>query len=170
MYSTVLEQWLDADAREVLGANDSQLDLVDAGGSGGLFFDVPSDAYYTAAVAWLAAAGITTGTAPGEFSPDDFVTRGQMATFLHRYRSSPTGSPRAAFSDVPAGRYYSAAVDWLFAEGITTGVGPGRFAPEDIVTRGQMATFLWRLEGSPGGSPSAGFRERERRRLLFRRR
>jgi hypothetical protein len=108
-------------------------------------------------VGWLAATGITTGTGPGTFSPNDNVTRGQMATFLHRYRGEPTGSPVAGFSDVPAGRFYSAAVDWLADQGITTGVGGNRFAPDDVVTRGQMATFLWRLEGEPGGSPSAGF-------------
>ncbi len=156
VYATVLEQWLDADATEVLGANYSQLGIIDLDG-GRAFFDVPNNAYYTAAVGWLAAAGITTGTGAGQFSPDDFVTRGQMATFLHRYRNSPAGSPPAGFSDVPAGRFYSDAVDWLFAEGITTGTGPGRFSPDDIVTRGQMATFLWRLEGSPAGSPAAGF-------------
>jgi uncharacterized protein (DUF1501 family) len=156
VYATVLEQWLDADAGEVLGANYSQLGIIDLEG-GGSFFDVPNNAYYTSAVAWLAAAGITTGTGVGQFSPDDFVTRGQMATFLFRYRNSPAGSAAAGFADVPAGRYYSDAVDWLFAEGITTGVGLGRFAPDDIVTRGQMATFLWRLEGSPTGSPGAGF-------------
>ena len=155
VYATLLDDWLDADSREVLGANYSPLSLIGEGGS--MFFDVPSDVYYTTAVGWLAATGITTGTGPGTFSPDDYVTRGQMATFLHRYRGEPTGSPAAGFFDVPAGRYYSAAVDWLAHQGITTGVGGNRFAPDDVVTRGQMATFLWRLEGEAGGSPAAGF-------------
>ncbi|RMH79389.1 MAG: S-layer homology domain-containing protein, partial [Actinomyces sp.] len=48
-----------------------------------------------------------------------------------------------------ANRYYAPAVDWLAARGITTGVGGGRYAPDDPVTRAQMATFLWRLAGSP---------------------
>lgn len=155
VYATMLDRWLNADSREILGANYANLDLIDAGASG--FFDVPSDAYYTAAVAWLASTGITTGTGPGTFSPNDPVTRGQMATFLHRYRGEPGGSPSAGFSDVASGRFYTKAVDWLAAEGITTGVGGNRFAPDDVVTRGQMATFLWRLEGKPGGSPGAGF-------------
>ena len=46
-------------------------------------------------------------------------------------------------------RYYADAVDWLLHRGITTGVGGNRFAPNDPVTRAQMATFLWRLAGSP---------------------
>ena len=155
VYATLLDQWLDSDSQEVLGANYSQLSIIGEGG--GQFFDVPDGAYFTTAVDWLASSGITTGTGPGTFSPNDNVTRGQMATFLHRYSGEPGGSAAAGFSDVPAGRYYSAAVDWLAAQGITTGVGGNRFAPEDVVTRGQMATFLFRLEGSPGGSPAAGF-------------
>lgn len=156
IYATLLEQWLDADAREVLGANYEQLPILDHSDTGG-FFDVPDNVYYTAAVAWLAASGITTGTAPGKFEPDGVVTRGQMATFLHRYRHSPGGSPPSGFADVPGDKYYTKPVDWLFAEGITTGTAPGRFSPDDPVTRGQMATFLWRLEGEPTGSPPSGF-------------
>lgn len=155
VYATLLDEWLDADSHEVLGANYSSLGIIGSGGN--LFFDVPGDAYYTTAVSWLAASGITTGTGARTFSPNDNVTRGQMATFLHRYSGEPSGSPAAGFVDVPAGRFYSEAVDWLAAEGITTGVGGNRFAPDDVVTRGQMATFLWRVEGEPGGSPAAGF-------------
>ena len=155
VYATLLDEWLDADAREVLGATYSPLGIIGEVSNG--FFDVPADAYYSTAVGWLAATGITTGTGPGNVSPNANVTRGQMATFLHRYRGEPAGSPSAGFSDVPGGRYYSAAVDWLAHERITTGVGGNRFAPDDVVTRGQMATFLWRLEGEPGGSPAAGF-------------
>ncbi len=156
VYASILGDWLDADATEILGANYSTLDLYDPS-SLSLFGDVPQSAYYAPAVSWLAASGITTGTGPGTFSPDDNVTRGQMATFLWRYRGEPTGAPSAGFSDVPAGRFYSKPVDWLYDQGITTGVGGNQFAPDANVTRGQMATFLWRLEGEPGGSPPAGF-------------
>ena len=55
----------------------------------------------------------------------------------------------AGFADVPPGRFYSRAVDWLLHRGITAGTAPGRFSPEDVVTRAQMAAFLWRLAGSP---------------------
>jgi uncharacterized protein (DUF1501 family) len=157
VYASVLDEWMDGDSQEILGANYAPLALIDEGSAGSGFFDVPTDAYYTTAVRWLAATGITTGTSVGQFSPSDDVTRGQMATFLHRYRNTPSGAPEAGFSDVPRNRYYADAVDWLANEGITTGVGGNRFAPDDVVTRGQMATFLWRLEGSPAGSPAAGF-------------
>ncbi len=156
VYATVLSEWLDADDREILGANYSKLDLFD-GSNINLFWDVDASRYYAPAIRWLAQMGITTGTAPGEFSPEDPVTRAQMATFLWRYRGEPHGSPSSGFSDVPSGQYYSEAVDWLFDAGITTGTSPGIYSPHDPVTRGQLATFLWRLEESPLGSPWAGF-------------
>lgn len=114
------------------------------------FFDVLVGKFYTDAVTWLACEGITTGTSTTTFSPDDPVTRGQMATFLWRYDDSPDpASLDTPFIDVPAGRFYSVAVAWLAEEKITTGATPTTFLPDDSVTRGQMATFLWRYSGSP---------------------
>jgi hypothetical protein len=52
------------------------------------FVDLTAD-WQRAPVAWMAATGITTGTSPSTFSPDDPVTRGQLATFLHRYKGRP---------------------------------------------------------------------------------
>ncbi|MCP4227255.1 MAG: DUF1501 domain-containing protein [Actinomycetia bacterium] len=155
VYASVLEDWLDADSTQILGANYPTLGLFTD--SFNLFVDVDSSRYYAPAVRWLALSGITTGTGPSTFSPEDVVTRAQMATFLWRYRGSPGGAPPAGFGDVASGRYYSEPVDWLFDAGITTGTSPGRFSPADPVTRGQLAAFMWRLEGSPPGAPASGF-------------
>ncbi len=156
VYATILSTWLQADDSAILGGNYEKLDVFAEAGPGG-FFDVEAGRYYSTAIAWLAETGITTGTGPGEFSPHDPVTRGQMATFLWRYNGTPGGSPVAPFTDVDRGRYYATAIDWLFSEGITTGTSSTEFSPEDPVTRGQMATFLWRHEGKKGGSPPSGF-------------
>jgi uncharacterized protein (DUF1501 family) len=169
VYTSVVEQWFDIDGFDVLQQHYEPLDLFDNsefGGSGVsssfptgslVFDDVPPAKYYTVAVGWLAHKGITTGTAHRRFSPDDPVTRGQMATFLWRYRLTPEPNSPSGFSDIPSGVYYEDAVSWLLEAGITTGVGGNRFAPDDFVTRAQMATFLWRLEGSAPGAPPAGF-------------
>lgn len=53
-----------------------------AGGSA--FADVPKDADYSQAVAWVARQGITSGTGENTFSPDGTCTRGQIVTFLYR--------------------------------------------------------------------------------------
>jgi hypothetical protein len=63
----------------------------------------------------------------------------------------------AGFGDVDAGRFYTEAVQWMVDEDITTGTSPTCFSPEDLVTRGQAAAFIWRMEGRPGGSPPHGF-------------
>ena len=72
-----------------------------------------------------------------------------MPTFLWRLEGSAPGAAHPGLGDVPAGQYYSEAVDWLLQRGVTTGPGPGPFSPADPVTRAQMATFLWRLAGQP---------------------
>ena len=109
------------------------------------FTDVRRPSWYAAATDWLYAGKITTGTAPDLFSPDEFVTRGQMATFLWRLCGSIAPAAPAPFDDIPPGRYFTEAVAWLFETGITTGLTPKQFAPDAFVTRGEMATFLHRL-------------------------
>ena len=57
--------------------------------------------------------------------------------------------PPTQFSDVPEGAYYVDAVNWAVDNGVTNGVSATNFAPADICNRGQVATFLWRANGSP---------------------
>jgi len=113
------------------------------------FDDVPTGIFYSDAVAWLAESGITTGTSATEFSPDVWVTRAQMATFLWRLcgRIEPVGSPQ--FTDISAESFFTKAVAWLAEIGVTTGVSPDLFDPDGPVTRGQLATFLHRLATTP---------------------
>ncbi|RMH85154.1 MAG: hypothetical protein D6683_01330 [Actinomyces sp.] len=109
------------------------------------FGDVRPHAFYTEAVGWMVTEGITTGTSPTTFSPDAPVTRGQLATFLWRYAGRPTPATSATFTDTHPDAFYATGVDWMVAEGITTGTSPTTFSPDAPVTRGQLATFLWRL-------------------------
>ena len=107
------------------------------------FTDVPADAYYAKAVAWAVENGITDGTSPTTFSPNQTCTRAHAVTFLWRALGKPSGSS-AAFTDVPSGAYYAKAVAWAAENDVTTGVGGGRFAPDDTCTRAQIVTFLYR--------------------------
>ena len=106
--------------------------------------DVSADAYYAEAVRWALSRGITSGTGGGAFSPDNACTRAQAVTLLARALSAKAGSA-ANFTDVPADAYYAQAVSWAVENGITTGVGGGRFDPNATCTRAQIATFLYRL-------------------------
>ena len=105
--------------------------------------DVAAGSYYEKAVAWAIENGITNGTADGLFAPDASCTRAQGMTFLFRAsKASADGAP--AFSDVAADTYYAEAVKWATDNGITTGVGGGKFNPNGTCTRAQIATFLYR--------------------------
>lgn len=99
------------------------------------------------AVSWMAHHRITTGTSDTTFEPDRPITRAEVAALLHRLAGEPTygGHP---FSDVHRA-WQQAPVAWAEANEITTGVSPTSFAPEAIATRGQLATFLHRFNGSP---------------------
>ena len=105
--------------------------------------DVSADAYYAEAVRWALSRGITSGTGGGAFSPNDACTRAQAVTLLARALSAKAGG-KAEFSDVPTDSYYAGAVAWAVENGITTGVGNGKFDPTGTCTRAQIATFLYR--------------------------
>jgi hypothetical protein len=108
------------------------------------FVDVDSSAFYDEAVAWAKAEGITTGTSPTTFSPSDNVTRGQLVTLLWRREGSPGTTASNGFADVPDGRFFTPAVGWAKATGVTNGTSPTTFSPDDPITRGQAAAFLFR--------------------------
>ena len=126
-------------------------------GCSNTFWDVPEGTWYTDAVEWMVAEGITTGVDPTRFAPSAELNRAQLITFLWRQAGEPVGYPAHGFVDVPGGSYFDEAVAWAAAEGITNGTGPGTFSPDQIVTRAQLVTLLWRRAGSPGGWSAPGF-------------
>ena len=102
--------------------------------------------------------GVTTGTGTTAFSPDLACTRAQVVTFLWRANGSPTPDTAAnPFKDVNADSYYYQAVLWAVEQGITTGTSATTFAPDASCSRAQVATFLWRAEGSPAVSGGTAF-------------
>lgn len=99
--------------------------------------------YYYDAVLWAVANGVTNGTTATTFSPNAPVTRAQAVTFQWRTAGSPAVSG-GSFSDVAASAYYSGAVAWAVAGGITNGTTATTFNPDTPVSRAQAVTFLWR--------------------------
>ena len=114
------------------------------------FTDVKEGDYYFTPILWAVKQGITNGTTPDTFSPENPCTRGQIVTFLWRAFGSPEPTSREnPFTDVPETVYYYKAILWAVEQGITTGTTATTFSPEDTCTRGQVATFLWRACGKP---------------------
>ena len=99
-------------------------------------------------VSWMLDNAITTGTTPTTYSPDESLTRGQLAALLHRLEGSPAAPPPVQFPDVVK-PWQITPVGWMLQEAITNGTSPTTFSPEDTVTRGQLAAFFHRYKGSP---------------------
>ena len=88
---------------------------------------------------WAKEKGISDGA-----NPNGTINRAQMVTMLWRAMGRPAAASGVSFADVPADSYYAQAVAWAIENGITAGVGGGRFDPNSTCTRGQIATFLYR--------------------------
>ncbi|MCH5373780.1 MAG: choice-of-anchor D domain-containing protein [Planctomycetes bacterium] len=118
---------------------------------GGEFADVAMDYWAAAWIEQLAAEGITTGCGDGNYCPEEYVSRAQMAVFLLRAKHGSGFVPPAAtgslFGDVPLDHWAAAWIEQLFAEGITVGCGGGNYCPASSVTRAEMAVFLARTFG-----------------------
>ena len=109
------------------------------------FHDVSRFDYFYDAVKWAAENGIASGTGRYTFSPNAVCTRAQTVTFLWRAAGSPLPRYRVCpFTDVNPRDYYYDAVLWAVEQGITTGLNATTFGPDVTVTRGQVATFLYR--------------------------
>ena len=96
--------------------------------------------WYEKAQNWAKDKGVSDGA-----NPNAAINRAQMVTMLWRAVGQPTAGSTANFTDVPADTYYAGAVSWAVENGITTGVGNGKFNPTGTCTRAQIAAFLARL-------------------------
>ena len=90
------------------------------------------------------------GMGNGMFAPDANMTRAQLVTVLYRMAGSPHVESATSFQDVPVGTWYTDAVVWAYANGVTKGVTPDYFQPHAPVTREQMFTFFVRFAALNG--------------------
>ena len=112
------------------------------------FIDCP-DAWYQDAVDYVAFKHLMGGVGKNLFDPQGTMSRAMMVTVLYRAVGSPAVSGPSTFVDVPTNEWYTDAVAWAQENNIVGGVGKNRFAPDDCVTREQIATILWRFEDCP---------------------
>ena len=119
------------------------------------FSDVDEKAYYYDAVQWAVQQGITSGTSETTFSPDQECTCGQTISLLWRSAGSP--APKGQnnpFTDVKENAYYYQPALWAAENGIVTGTA---LHPDEPVTRGQFAAFLYRKAGTPAVGSKSSF-------------
>lgn len=125
------------------------------------FIDVADGVWYADAVAWAVANDVTNGkNAENTFKPNDTCTRAEAVTFLYRAAGSPDVAVSAQFKDVAVDKWYTKAVAWAVANGITNGKGSeGAFKPDDTCTRAEIVTFLARFEKASDSATSTQFKD-----------
>ncbi|MCR4671239.1 MAG: S-layer homology domain-containing protein, partial [Saccharofermentans sp.] len=117
-----------------------------------LYKDVTSSSdFWYAPTNYLTAKGVVKGYAnQTEFRPANDCTRAQMLTFMWRLQGEPAPKAKTCkFGDVKSSDYFFKPVIWAVENGITTGYSDGTFKPQNVCTRGQTVTFLWRMAGKP---------------------
>lgn len=113
------------------------------------FTDLVRDAWYYKAVSFVYDKKLFNGVSDNQFAPNGSVTRGMLATVLHRLAGEPVPSGESArFSDVASGTWFNQGVNWSASVGIVNGMGDGSFSPDSNVTREQLAAMLYRYAES----------------------
>lgn len=108
------------------------------------FTDVSRSDWYYQFVDYVTSKGYFNGVADKTFAPADNMTRAMFVTVLFRFHGAKGDSSQSAFVDVAPGEWYTAAINWAAANRIVDGVGDGKFAPNDPITRAQMCTMIER--------------------------
>lgn len=108
------------------------------------FSDVRIADWFYNDVKYVYEKGMMAGTAADVFAPNATTTRAMIVTILYRLEGSPAVTGTSAFVDVPTGQWYTDAVNWAAANQIVKGTSATTFAPNDSITREQMAAILYR--------------------------
>ena len=109
----------------------------------GSFTDVDTDDWFADAVQYMLDNGMMNGVTDTTFGPGTTTTRGMIVTILYRLEGEPD-TTASSFTDAASGMYYADAVAWAQANSIVTGITETIFAPDQAITREQMAAILYR--------------------------
>lgn len=115
------------------------------------FEDVSENDWFYDDVCYVYDNGLFNGVSETLFAPNDKLTRGMVVTVLYRQEGSPDMSGTACgFEDVEENTYYHDAVAWAAQNGIVKGYSEKEFAPNDNITREQLAAIMYRFAGFKG--------------------
>lgn len=116
------------------------------------FPDVRNDDWFFDAAEFAAQNGLIQGNENGEFMPDAPLTRAMAVTILCRYKGVEQGMyTDNVFSDISKSDWFAPSVNWAAKTGIVSGIGDGLFAPNNNITREELALILYNSVNSGGG-------------------
>lgn len=139
------------------------------------FRDMPAPSIWShAGLDYCIDHGYIAGTSATTVTPDGECTRAMIVSILYRVQGKPAKvngyelkKLAAPFDDVERGRWYTDAIWWAKLTGVVSGMSPSTFAPDDPITRAQLAVILYNYTkqfapesltetGSLTGFPDAG--------------
>lgn len=139
------------------------------------FRDMPAPSIWShAGLDYCIDHGYIAGTSATTVTPDGECTRAMIVSILYRVQGEPAKvngyelkKLAAPFDDVERGRWYTDAIWWAKLTGVVSGMSPSTFAPDDPITRAQLAVILYNYTkqfapesltetGSLAGFPDAG--------------
>ena len=107
------------------------------------FSDVTVDDWYYTAVQYVCERDLFKGTDTG-FEPEAPMTRAMLVTVLFRLAQPDEEFEENLFSDVADGMWYTDSINWAAEKKIVSGVSATEFAPEENITREQLAVIMYR--------------------------
>ena len=119
------------------------------------YSDLDPDGWYHDGVHYVLENQIMNGVGGNRFDPGGSASRAMIVAMLWRMEGEPKSDDSMTFQDVPEGRWYTEAVRWAASSHIVDGYSAERFAPNDNVSREQLAAILWRYAKYKGTDHSA---------------
>lgn len=130
------------------------------------FRDMPAPSIWShAGLDYCVYHGYIAGTSATTVTPDGECTRAMIVSILYRVQGEPTKvngyelkKLAAPFDDVERGRWYTDAIWWAKLTGVVSGMSPSTFAPDDPITRAQLAVILYNYtqQFAPGSLTETG--------------
>lgn len=109
-----------------------------------IFSDVNETDWFYDPVMSVYASGLMQGISENSFEPSSKLTRAMFITVMHRISDIPRVKGQSVFADVDDSAWYADAVAWGYENKIISGISETEFAPNDYITREQIATMLYR--------------------------
>ena len=123
---------------------DNRINFTDGEDALNKFTDLSDDAWYSDSAKYVLENGLMKGVTDTTFAPNENLTRAMLVTVLYRAEGEPATNRSIPFSDIDMGAYYANAVSWAKQNGIVNGVTENEFAPDESITREQIAAIMMR--------------------------
>ena len=129
----------------------------DTDGNATPFKDITENDWFYNAVRYVYENKLFNGISNDMFAPQAPLTRAMLVTVLWRADGMPETDSVLPFEDIESDGYYLQALRWAASEGIVEGISETEFAPNDNITREQIAAIMFRYAKLKGKAPEGAW-------------